>query len=349
MKTLIIDWSPVAYGNLFGATNYIKTDKYIQVEKDQDGKYNLDKYKDIVIQKIVEEIAGLRNKFNLSQDDEIIIATDTSTKEGYWRKDIWAGYKSKRKDQRDKSNIQWNKAFSLFQEILKKLDECTNLKVIQVPRTEGDDIIFVLSEYLQDKNDVIIYSSDHDFIQCINENVKFWRTTRTQGMENSKFYEATEEEVKDEILNHVIGGDPNDGFYHIKSFSRFSENFLKEYPQMEGKELQAYPKRFQIDEMFKKKHSKTGEKVSAYNHPRFGYKTFKKGKKSLKEILKLNPIFEMNYKMNKTLALPENIPQEIKEKIINSYERDHENDVGCFIEYLTEMGLFDLTSLVYLM
>ncbi len=346
MKTLIIDWSPVAYGNLFSATNYIKTDKYIQVEKDENGKYNLDKYKDIVVQKIIEEISSLRNKFNLSQDDEIIIATDTSTKEGYWRKDIWAGYKSKRKDERDKSNVQWDKAFVLFQEVLEKLDKCTNLKVIQVPRTEGDDIIFVLSEYLQDKNDVIIYSSDHDMLQCVNENVKFWRTTRTQGMENSSFQEISKEEVKEIILDHIIGGDPGDGFYHIKSFSRFSDKFLKEYPHLEGKELQAYPKRFQIDQMFKKKH---GEKVSAYNHPRYGYKTFKKSKKTLKEILKTNPIFEMNYQMNKELALPENIPDEIKEQIIKSYEREHGNDLGCFIEYLTDLGLFDLTSLVYLM
>ncbi len=339
-KTLIIDWSPIAYGNLFSATNYIKTNNFITVSKDENKKYNLNEYKDIVIQKIVEEIAGLRNKFELSYDDEIIIATDTSTKEGYWRKDIWEGYKSKRKDQRDKSNIQWDTAFVLFQEILEKFDLCTNLKVIQVPRTEGDDIIFVLSEYI--KNEVIIYSSDHDFLQCVSDNCKFWRTTRTQGMEKSDFCYVTKEEKEDIIQEHIISGDDGDGFGHFKQYSRFSEEFLDKYPQYKNKELELYPKRFKIQEMFKKKY---GEDAKAYNHPRFGYKSFKKSKKELKNVLKENKIFEMNYQMNKKLALPEYIPQEIKEQIINNYEREHNNDSNCFDDFLIKNKLFELTSL----
>jgi len=343
MKTLIIDWSPVAYGNLFAATNYIKKDKYIKVSK-KDGKFNLDEYRDIVIQKIVEEISGLRNKFDLTENDEIIIATDTSTKQGYWRKDVWEGYKSKRKEKRDSSDIQWDKAFVLFQELLEKFDLCSNLKVIQVPRSEGDDIIFVLSEYI--KNDVIIYSSDHDFIQCINNNVKFWRTTRTQGMQNSKYYDATEDEVKDVILDHIISGDPNDGFGHLKQYSRFSDEFLEKYPQYKGKELQLYPKRFMIETKFEEKF---GVGSKAYNHPRFGYKSFKKSNKVLKTLLKENKIYEMNYSMNKKLALPENIPDEMKDKIIESYNRQHENNTGCFESYLMENNLFELTSMLYLM
>jgi len=344
MTTLIIDWSPIAYGNLFSATNYIKTSDHIKISKDQKNKYNLSEYKDIVIQKIFEEISKLRNKFDLTQDDEIIIATDTSTKEGYWRRDVWEGYKHGRKDTRDKSNIQWDKAFDLFQEMLKVLNDCSNLKVIQVPRTEGDDIIFVLSEYI--KNDVIIFSSDHDFVQCISDSCKFWRTTRTQGMENSDFVKITENEKEEEIQKHVIQGDSGDGFGNIKAYSRFSNEFLEKYPEFKGKELKVYPKRFQIDQMFKRKY---GEDKDAYNHPKYGYKMFKRSKKSLDQILDENPIYKMNYEMNKTLALPESIPQEIKEKIIKSYERKHNSDYSCLIEYLTENGLFELTSLIYTM
>ena len=340
-KVILLDFSPTAYGSLFSATKIIKTDPVLkkQVKKDENGKWNLDQYRDIVIEKIITEIAHLRGKFDLKEDDEIVICTDTSTKEGYWRRDIWAGYKSKRKDDRDKSDIQWEKAFPLFQEVLDKLDECSKNKVIRTPRTEGDDIIFVLAPYLEEEGcEVIIFSSDHDMIQCVTENTKFWRTTRTKGMENSEFYQVTPEELVDVVEEHVIGGDPNDGFYHIKSYSRFSKDFLGFYPHLEGKELSAYPKRFQLEKAFR---DKTGKE--AYSHPRYGYKTYKRGKKSLQEILDENPIYQMNYELNEKLALPQNIPVGISKHIIRDYQKAKSNgDFGCLTKWFTDYGLIDL-------
>jgi len=345
MKHLILDWSPIAYGNLFSATTYVQKTKHLNVEKDL-GKYNLDQYRDIVIQKIIEEISSLRNKFDLEQSDEIIIATDTSTSKGYWRKDVWEGYKYKRKEARDKSNIQWDKAFCLFQEILETLRECSSLNVVSIPRTEADDIIFILSEYIPKQLDgeVIIYSSDHDFMQCVNNNVKFWRTTRSHGMENSTWYNAAEDEIKDIINSHVIGGDLGDGFGNIKHYSRFSKEFLKIYPGLTGKELQVYPKRFVLEQMFKKKY---GEDAEVYNHPRYGYKMFKNSKKSLKSVLKENKIFHMNFKMNKKLALPSGIPNNIKTDIITNYldnSKKNTSDYMCLSDFMINNNLFELTS-----
>jgi len=340
-KVLIVDWSPVIYGNLFSATNTVKKDKNIKVSK-VDGKYNLDEYKDIVIFKIIEELSMLRNKFDLSQDDEIVIATDTSTKEGYWRKDVWAGYKSKRKKARDDSDIQWDKAFDLFQEINDVLSRCSNFKVLSVPRTEGDDIVFVLSKYLSLKGkEVIIHSSDHDFIQCLEyDKVKFWRTTRSTGMDNSSFYKASATELEDIIMEHVIQGDPGDGFGNIKAYSRFSEDFLKIYPYMKNKELKAYPKRFQIEKQFEEKYDKP-----AYNHPRYGYKMFLRSKKTVEEIISENPIYELNYKMNRDLALPETIPSWVSKDIIEAYEKpSNKQDYRCLYDFLIENKLFEVTS-----
>ncbi len=341
MKILIVDWSPVIYGNLFSATNLIKKDKTIKVNK-IDGKYVLEQYKDIVIQKIIEELSTLRNKFELSAEDEIVIATDTSTKEGYWRKDVWKGYKSKRKKARDDSEIQWDKAFDLFQEINEVLKNCSSFKVLSIPRTEGDDIIFVLSKYLSlQGREVIIHSSDHDFIQCLEyDNVKFWRTTRSTGMDNSDFYEASGAELEDIIMEHVIQGDPGDGFGNIKAYSRFSEDFLKAYPYLKGKELQAYPKRFDIELAFEKKYNK-----KAYNHPRYGYKMFLRSKKTVDEIIKENPIYELNYQMNRDLALPETIPAWVSKEIINMYEKPNpEKKYNCLFDFLMENRLFQVTS-----
>jgi hypothetical protein len=343
-KYLIVDWSPVAYGNLFGASVLVKKDKRYQISQDDDGKYNLDEYKDIVVFKIIDELANLRTQFNLSDTDEIIIATDTPGPDGLWRKDIWKGYKAKRGKARDDSNIQWDKAFDLFKDMLDVLDKCSSFKVIRTPRTEGDDIIFVITQYLAlEGNEIIIHSSDHDFKQLlIYDNVKFWRTTRSQGMEKSKFYEATPEELTEVIAEHCISGDPGDGFGHIKQYSRFSPDFLKHYPHMKGKEKEVYPKRFEVEQMYKEKY---GEDAEVYSHPRFGYKTFLRSKKTLDELLSENEIYKWNYELNTKLALPEHIPSEISSQIIQDFKSaPNKRDAGCLTKFFTDYGMFELVG-----
>ena len=336
-KILIVDWSPIIYGNLFSATNVAKREKMPKI----DGKYNLDLYKDIVIYKIFNEISKLKNQFRLSKDDEIVIASDNS-QGGYWRKDVWAGYKSKRKKARDDSEIQWDKAFELFQEINKILQSCSTFKFLSIPKVEGDDIIFVLSEYLSlEGKEVIIHSSDHDMIQCLEyDNVKYWRTTRSKGLENSSFYEATPSELEDTILEHCIAGDPGDGFGNVKAYSRFSPEFLKVYPQFEGDEKRLYPKRFQIEQAFEQKHNQP-----AYKHPRYGYKMFLRSKKTIEELLKENEIYKWNYEMNRNLALPETIPSNISKEIIEEYKSaESKYDYNCLYDFLMDYGLFESTS-----
>ena len=310
MKVLLIDFSPVLYGNVFSGTSLAESSMNLKKNKDS-GKYNFDKYKFIVFSKIFEEIASLKHKFSA---DEVVICADS--KEGYWRKDIWEGYKHKRAEQRDKTPIEWNKVFEFSMEIQKIFEECTSYKMLNIPKVEGDDIIFVLTEYLSKRGDeVIIYSSDHDFLQCLQfDNVQFWRTTRTVGMENSSFETIDRIELKDLVLEHIIKGDPGDGFGNIKHYSRFSDDFLEVYPHMRGKELQAYPKRFQIEVLFREKYGK-----EAYSHPAFGYKAMKQKGQTLKDVLIENPIYKKNFELNCRLALPQNIPEDIREQIITDY------------------------------
>jgi hypothetical protein len=337
-KALILDWSPIIYGNLFSGTNEAKKENMPK----EDGKYILENYKDIVIYKIFQELSEYKNKF--SNNDVMVIATDNSTG-GYWRKDVWEGYKYHRKDQRDQSNIQWDKAYELFAEVEDILDRCSSYKVLSVPRAEGDDIVFVLSEYLKDY-EVTIVSSDHDFIQTLKHpNVKFWRTTRTVDMNDSDYYNATPEEIDEEIQKHIIQGDLGDGFGNIKHYSRFSKAFLEKYPQYEGKEYELYPKRFKIDIMFKEKYG-----VDAYSQPRFGYKMLKKSKKNIEDILEENKIYKLNYEMNQKLALPENIELGVKNDIITQYNQKPDTKNGaCLSKYFMKNGLFELSGLLPLL
>jgi hypothetical protein len=328
--------SPLLYGALFSATSDIK--KYESIPK-ENGKYILSHYDDIVKYKIFEELSIIKTTHNA---DEVVLAFDDS-KGGYWRKDIWEGYKSKRKDVRDKSDIQWEEAYPIFEEVHELLDKCSSYKCIKVPRTEADDVIFVLSQFFSIEGDkTVIVSSDHDFIQCLKyPGVEFYRTKKTQ-MKDPEFYKATGSELEDIVMEHCISGDPGDGFYHIKSYSRFSDDFIEMYPQFKGKEKELYPKRFKIETLFEEK---TGKK--AYNHPRFGYKTFLRSKSTLNELLNENEIYKWNYEMNRKLALPENISQDIKSKIVKEYKNANSTpDYGCLTKYFTENRIIELIGKV---
>ncbi len=304
----------------------------MNLKKDENDNYNFDEVKDIFFYKVFDEFSTFRNKF---QAQEIVICTDSSN---YWRKDIWKGYKGSRKKQRQKTNVNWDQANKAILEAKKAL-LTTSFKTIEVNKAEGDDIIFVLSEYLSLLGqEVVIYSSDHDFIQCLeHEGVKFWRTTRTTGMQNSKFYTIEEGELVHIILDHVIGGDPGDDIKNVKGFSRFSQKCKEIYPDLT--ELRVWEKRFEFDTLFEKTYG-----VSAYSHPPYGYKRFLKSKKTLEDLLNEDNIFRLNYALNRQIALPEGIPQWLSSDVIQEYKKPNQKDLSKLQEFFIKNGLFDLVG-----
>ncbi len=332
MRTLIVDFSPILYSNFISASSEMKRNG---LAPNSEGKLDLsaEGYKEIIQYKILEELSDLKFKFKA---DEIVIATDNA-KEGYWRKDVYPIYKAKRKDTRDKSDLDWNGAFEIFDIVKDQIDKNTSFKLVNEPKTEGDDCMFVLSEYLSRQgHEVILHSLDHDTVYNLkNQGVKWWRHVKTTKQPGS--YQTVDAgEILELEMKHLIQGDAGDNIKNVKSFSRFSKKFKELYP--DKKEVDVYDKRFQLDEIFENTY---GE--SAYNHPRYGAKTFMKSKKTVEELLKENIIFEKNYMLNRQIALPEGIPVEISSSIIKSY-----NTVSCsrntkeLQEYFTTSGAFEL-------
>ena len=312
-KILIVDISPILYSSLISVTAEAKREGI----KPVDGVIPFsDTLKKNLIFRVFDTLADVRLKYRAN---EVIIAPDTPNG-GYWRKDIYDRYKYKRKESRDASDIPWDDAFLAFDEIKLVLEKATNFIEIDVPKTEGDDVGFVLSEFLSTNNhieiviEIINYTIDKDWIHnLIYPGVRVIRTRGTQRKNPIEEF-ATKQELQEKIDQHSIQGDKGDGFLHIKSWTQFSPEFLKLYPKMEGKESEAYDKHHKIEKMFV---AKTG--YDAYKHPRFGYKSFIKTKKSLETLFKENSLYEKNYRMNQRLALPEMIPDEIKNAIIQMY------------------------------
>lgn len=336
MTTLIVDFSPILYSNFISASTEMKKNG---LKPNAAGKLDLSTvgYKEIIQFKILEELSKMKTQFRA---DEIVIAVD-NPKGGYWRKDIYAIYKGKRKEKREKSDLDWDGAFELFEIIKMHISKNTSFKLIDIEKTEGDDCMFILSEYLSRQNHkVILHSLDHDTVYNLkNPGVKWWRHVKT-AHQPGEYKEVSPGEILELEIKHLIQGDNGDNIKNVKSFSRFSKKFKEIYPKK--KEIDVYDKRFKLDEIFTNTY---GE--SAYNQPRYGAKTFMKSNKTIEDLLSENPIYEKNYMMNRKIALPEGIPTEISAKIIEAYNTvPTEINIPELQKYFTSSGSFELLGIV---
>lgn len=87
---------------------------------------------------------------------------------GYWRKDVFPYYKAKRKEAREVSAIDWNTVFSYINEISNEIEENLPYKVIRVNKAEADDIIGTLA-YKQPWNETSLFGDDENCLIVSND------------------------------------------------------------------------------------------------------------------------------------------------------------------------------------
>lgn len=141
----------------------------------------------------------------------------------YWRKEFFEFYKGMRKSNRDKSDLDWKLIFDTLSEMRTDLTTHFPYRVIHVDRAEADDIIAVMCKYLQDNQlvqeglveesqKILILSSDKDFKQLqLLPNVKQWSPMQ------KKYITATQREIIEHKIEHIVKGDAGDGVPNIFS------------------------------------------------------------------------------------------------------------------------------------
>lgn len=155
---------------------------------------------------------------------QIVIATDGRK---YWRKEVFEHYKAGRKKARDASDLNWKLIFDTLSELRDDLEKHFPYKVIKVDRAEADDIIAVMTEWVQsnelvqeglmeEAQKVLILSSDKDFKQLqlapfSSGNVRQWAPMQ------KKFITASKQEITDFTIEHIVKGDAGDGVPNILS------------------------------------------------------------------------------------------------------------------------------------
>lgn len=161
---------------------------------------------------ILNSIRSYKQKFGKEYGD-IVIACDDKN---YWRKNIFPYYKAHRKDDRDKSSIDWQKMFTILAKIREEIKENFPYRVLRIPNTEADDIIAALCHKFGTQlnnsttEKILILSADHDMGQLQKyANVSQYDPIRNKWLKQS-------DPVK-YLKEHIIRGDRGDGIPNILS------------------------------------------------------------------------------------------------------------------------------------
>jgi hypothetical protein len=130
----------------------------------QGGKADLQE--DLIRHMVLNSIRMYRQKFK--EYGELVICADDKN---YWRKDVFPYYKAHRKEDREKSDLDWKMIFETLNKVKGEIKANFPYKVLQVQRAEADDIIGTLVNrfgvYLNNDNNekILILSGDKDFGQ----------------------------------------------------------------------------------------------------------------------------------------------------------------------------------------
>lgn len=263
---------------------------------------------------LLNNIFSVVTKFN---PDKLILAFD---EKGSWRYDYYDEYKAHRKDAREKNKIQidWERFFEVFEEFINDIKNTfTNIYVMKLPRTEGDDIIGVLSNDVFKTDKVIIVSNDGDMHQLLaHPNVNQY-DPKTMNLVECLNPE-TELEMK------ILQGDSSDNIKGVRrgvgpiTASKIFNIGLDEYIDT---------LKIKVNRKMKSSEWMTDEDIDTYCQQiddEGSYIEDNRPPLTKEEINyfidKEKQMIRDNYERNTTLINLNFIPEEIKNEIINTYE-----------------------------
>lgn len=182
-NVLIIDLHNLAYRCVFSS---------IHVSPEDGEHFYL--WKHMVLNSIFNSI----KKF---KPNTVVLAVD---RKGNWRYNIYEQYKSNRKDNREKSVVDFDKFYPIFNEFVEDIKKTfTNIYTLCIDNCEADDIIAILSKFIFNESNLTIISSDKDMSQLlINRNIKQFDAM------NNKFIESIN--PKKDLDIKILTGDKSD-------------------------------------------------------------------------------------------------------------------------------------------
>ena len=233
---------------------------------------------------------------------EVVLCSDNRK---YWRKEFFPFYKANRKKTREKSDLDWHLIFDMLSKFKQELRDNFPYKVVDVEGAEADDIIGTLvPRHIMHEN-ILIISSDGDFLQLQMYNGRSEFTVKQYNPAQKKF--VVSENPAAELKEKIIRGDKGDGIPNVLSVSDCFVRDIRQTPISKGK----------------------FEKLMEKNYGEWEDESAKIG-----------------FSRNQTLIDLRNIPGDIREKIINTYEETKPASKGKILDYLIANKLKSLIDVI---
>jgi 5'-3' exonuclease len=297
-----------------------------------DGKFitndfiGLTKY--FILQELLKVNQTYSNKFG-----DIVICID-KPQGGYWRRDIYPGYKACRKKKREESQIIFSEVFKEIDALIDQIHLNLPWKVVTVSKAEADDIMLVLAKEYSPSEKILIYSPDKDMIQAQRSGNVFQYSSLIMDWLKP---ENKHSNMDHWLLEHICLGDSADEVPKIVDHTEFSDVFV-DYLCKHGFKKGTTPIEFKestlsqdekiklIEDFDVYKTNRKGENTDVkniYKDMRFGPTTLSKAIEkfgSLDNWLDSHPLYRKHYNRNHTLVMEEGIPDYIRESILEQYK-----------------------------
>ena len=177
---------------------------------------------------VLNNIKMIKNKFSAKYGKDVVFCCDSRKN---WRKDVFPFYKANRKKAREenKQNVDWQALFNILDNIRDEIAENMPYRVVTLEGCEADDIIGVIcKEYSHRDYNILIVSSDKDFIQLQRYPNVFQWSPRTKKFIKEEFPEQ-------QLRALIVKGDRGDGIPNILSNDDCLVEGLRQKPMSKKK------------------------------------------------------------------------------------------------------------------
>ena len=322
---ILVDFSSIIHRMIHTSIANIKPSK-------TDGKFNTSEFVGLMKYYIFQELFAIKQEHGPNFGD-IVICLDKSSN-GYWRKDVYPGYKASRKKGREESEIDFGEVFVEIDSLIEQIKNNLPWKVIEVPKAEADDIMLVLAKEYSKYEKVLIHSPDKDMIQAQRDQNVYQYSALTKKW---IVPENKHDHMEHWITEHVCLGDAGDEVPKVVDHTEFSKAFIDFMTEagynistpmdfkaatISNEEKRRLLEDFDVYKLNRKKES-TGVK-DIYKDIKFGPATLQKELAkhgSLDAWLDSHPLYRPHYERNYKLVMSEGIPSDIWNEILVQYKQ----------------------------
>lgn len=256
---------------------------------------------------IINSLRSYKKKFG-DEFGDLVIACDNRH---YWRREYFPNYKANRKKARQESGFDWSSIFEALHQIRSELQEHFPYPIIDVDGAEADDVIATLAEYSQTSNTDSLVPCQEPFLILSGDH----DFEQLQKYSNVKQYSPIQKKwvklsgTPDQVLmEHIIMGDKGDGVPNILSPD---DTFVMGHRQRPIRKDKVVEWKTQQPEQFI-----------------------------------TNDEMWRNFQRNRELVDLSRIPEEIKDNIIECYERQRGQSRSGLLNYFIANRMKQMIELV---